>query len=62
MDVFNQSNGNKLMFKVFLDYIELILTIFIFIKATRQSNFDLHLASLENLTKYFFAIDKLMYA
>ena len=47
------------MFKVFHDSIELVRAILTFIKATRQGNWDLHLAALESLTKYFFAIDKL---
>jgi len=47
------------MFKVFHDSIELVRAILTFIKATRQGNWDLHLAALESLTKYFFALDKL---
>ena len=47
MDEFNQSNSGKPMFKVFFDYIMLILEILNFIKATRQGNRDLHLASLD---------------
>lgn len=56
------TKARKPMFKVFCDYMELILTILSFIKATRQGNWNLHLASLESLTKYFFALDKLHYA
>ena len=50
------------MFKVFLDYMELILTTLSFIKATRQACADFYLASLEITTKYFFALDKLKYS
>ena len=41
---------------------ELVLMIFTFIKATRHGNWDLHLAVLEGLAKYFFALDKQKYA
>lgn len=56
LDDFNQRNSEKPMFKVYLDYIELTLTILNFIKATRQGNWDLH------LVRYFFALDNLKYA
>ena len=62
MHDFDEKNALRPMFEVFIEYMELVLTILCFLKATRQGNFDIHLASLERLTKYFFALDKLKYA
>ena len=56
MDEFNKRNTDKPKFRVFHQYIKLILMILIFIKATREGNWDLHLVA-EGLAKYFFALD-----
>ena len=61
-DTYNQNHSSNVMFKVFLDYMELVLVILSFVKVTRQGNWDLHVAALENLVKFFFALDNLMYA
>lgn len=62
LDDYNQRNSERPMFKVFLDYMELIETILNFIRATRQANWDLHLSSLERLARYFFVLDRIKYA
>ena len=44
------------------NYMKLFETLLLFIRASRQQNWSLHLASLHNLAKYFFAYDMLNYA
>ena len=59
---FNERNCNRPMFAIYLEYMEMILSILRFIQATRQGNWQMHLQSLENLTKYYFALDRVKYA
>ncbi|MES9879620.1 MAG: hypothetical protein ABW185_01920, partial [Sedimenticola sp.] len=49
-------------FKFARDYMRFMTCIFLFIRATREGNWNLHLASLKELCKYFFAHDRLNYA
>ena len=50
------------MFKVTVRYISMVLHILMFIRASRQGLWDLHLASLDAMCKFFFVFDKLNYA
>ena len=49
-------------FKFARDYMRFVTWIFLFIRATREGNWMLHLESLKALAKYFFAYDRLNYA
>ena len=40
----------------------MVFEMLIFLKAVRDGNWHLHLASLDSFCKYFFAFDKLNYA
>ena len=50
------------MFKFANDYIKFVKCILMFLRATREGNWKLHLESLKALSKYFFAHDRLNYA
>ena len=50
--------GQGKMLRNFMDLVEIML---LFIKATRQGIWDLHLTSLEMFVKYFFAYDQINY-
>ena len=50
------------MFKWFRTYMEMVLTMMQFIRATRQGLWQLHLASLEKFCKYFFSQNRLKYS
>ena len=58
--LFDQALTNQA--KSFRNYMKLFETLLLFIRASRQQNWSLHLASLHNLAKYFFAYDMLNYA
>ena len=62
MELFNRSKDNIPNFVFIITYMKLVLTIFNFIRASRNCDWNLHLASLNDLTKYFFALDKQKYA
>ena len=59
---FTDKGSEVPMFRVFFDYMNFILLILSFIKATRKGDWELHLASLSAICKYFFALDQLKYA
>lgn len=50
------------LFKFVRDYMKFVGCIMMFVRATREGNWKLHLESLKSLTKYFFAHDRLNYA
>ena len=50
------------MFKFANDYMKFVACILMFLRATREGNWKLHLESLKSLCKYFFAHDRLNYA
>ena len=58
--LFDQALTNQAKF--FRNYMKLFETLLLFIRASRQQNWSLHLASLHNLAKYFFANEMLNYA
>ena len=49
--------GQAKFLRNFMDLIEIML---LFVRATRQGLWELHLASLERFTKYFFAYDQIL--
>ena len=48
--------------KFLRNYMSLFETLLLFLRASRQQNWELHLVSLHNLCKYFFAFDMINYA
>jgi len=62
MAEFDGRHTNNPMFKVFRQYMCMILEMMMFIRAVRTANLNLHLQALEIFTKYFFAHDRLNYA
>ena len=48
--------------KFLRNYLSLFETLLLFIRVSRQQNWELHLASLHHLCKYFFAFDMINYA
>lgn len=61
MAEFDGRHTNNPMFKVFRQYMCMILEMMMFIRAVRTANWNLHLQALETFTKYFFAHDHLNY-
>ena len=59
---FDESHENSPMFKVFRQYMGMVLEMLMFIRAVCTANWELHLEALEIFTKYFFAHDRLNYA
>ena len=57
---FNNSLQNQALF--LYNYMSMFESLLLFIRASRQSLWKLHLESLNNFTKYFFAHDQLNYA
>ena len=57
---FNEQITNQAKF--LRNYMSLFETLLLFLRASRQQNWELHLVSLHNLCKYFFAFDMINYA
>jgi len=62
MAEFDGQNANNPVFRVFRQYMCMVLEMMMFIRAVRTANWKLHLQTLEIFTKYFFAHDRLNYA
>ena len=62
MTDFDRKHSNSPLFSFAKQYMDMIATIFIFIRSSREGLWDLHLSSLDSLCKYFFAYDRLNYA
>ena len=50
------------LFKFARDYTKFVMCILMFIRASREGDWNLHLESLKALAKYFFPHDRLNYA
>ena len=50
------------LFKFARDYMKFVMCILMFIRASREGDWNLHLESLKALAKYFFPHDRLNYA
>ena len=59
---FDSESQVRPMFKWFRTYMEMVLTMMQFIRATRLGLWQLHLASLEKFCKYFFSQNRLKYS
>ena len=62
MNDFDKSHAQSPLFTFAKQYMEMVSTVFLFIRASREGLWDLHLSSLDALCKYFFAYDRLNYA
>ena len=62
MEQFDSEHLKQPVFKFLRMYMEQVLMIFTYIRATRNGQWTLHLHAAEGLCKYFFAHDKLKYA
>ncbi|KAK3734787.1 hypothetical protein QZH41_007919 [Actinostola sp. cb2023] len=63
LDSFDRTLEPQLpMFKFANDYMKFVACIWMYLRATREGNWKLHLESLKALSKYFFAHDRLNYA
>ena len=59
---FEEHHKENPMFVVTLRYMDMVLTLLEFIRATRAGLWSLHLSSMEGLCKHFFANNRLKYA
>jgi len=62
--VFQESEKQKsknAMFKAMMNYIHQVKTILLFVAATRNADLELHLKAGEQLSKLFFAFDRIKY-
>jgi len=59
---FNTANNRSPLFVVMRHYRCMIMEMFAFIRSVRSGNWKLHLITLEQFTKYFFAHDRLNYS
>jgi hypothetical protein len=63
MEEFDNAKGeHNPTFKVARQYMEMVENMLSYIRSVRTGNWELHLASLENFVKYFFALDLRNYA
>ena len=62
LEAFDTESQVRPMFKWFRTYMEMVLTMMQFIRATRLGLWQLHLASLEKFCKYFFSQNRLKYS
>lgn len=59
---FEAENETHPLFVVMCNYMKMVMTMNLFIRAVRTGNWELHLLSLGLFTKHFFALDMLNYA
>ena len=52
----------KPTFGLWLTYIEMVQLLLMFIRATRENNWDLHLSTVRSMLPWFFATDRVHYA
>ena len=62
MAEFDRRHINNPMFKVFHQYMCMVLEMMMFIRAVRTANWNLHLQPREKFARYFFAHDRMNYA
>lgn len=49
-------------FALWLSYIEMVQALLLFIRATRENDWDLHLSAVRSMLPWFFAADRVHYA
>lgn len=62
LEKFSQENMHQPMFAWTKTYMEMILVLLQYIRASREGNWLLHLQSLEKFYPYFFSMNRLKYA
>ena len=62
MKAFDTKNSDRPMFLFARQYLEMVLEMITFLKSVRNADWELHLSSLNFFTKYFFVLDKYVYA
>ena len=62
MQAFDTKNSDRPMFLFARQFMEMVLEMITFLKSVRNADWELHLSSLNSFTKYFFALDKYVYA
>ena len=62
MPEFDRRHTNNPMFKVFRQYVCMVLEMTMFTRAVQTANWNPHLQSLEIFTQYFFAHSRMNYA
>ena len=59
---FVQGRSNDVTFAFWSSYLEMVENILLFIRATREGNWSLHLASVRALLPWMFAYDRINYS
>lgn len=60
---FAQSRAEKSpTFALWLSYIQMVQVLLLFIRATRENNWDLHLSAVRSMLPWFFSTDRVHYA
>ena len=59
---FISTHSNDPTFAVWSSYIEMVELLLLFVRATREGNWDLHLSSIRSLLPWFFAYDRTNYS
>ena len=57
-----QSSSSSLTFRFWQSYLDMMMTLLAFIRATRTSDWDLHLSSLRDMLPWMFAYDRTNYS
>ena len=52
----------KPTFALWLNYIQMVEVFLMFLRATRENNWDLHLSAVRSMLPWFFATDRVHYA
>jgi hypothetical protein len=61
--MFAQSEAEKKpTFALWLNYIEMVQVLLIFLRATRENNWDQHLSAVRSMLPWFFVTDRVHYA
>ena len=60
---FAQSHAEKSpTFALWLSYIQMVQVLLLFIRATRENDWDLHLSAVRSMLPWFFSTDRVHYA
>ena len=62
MEAFDSKHEKKPLFKVFRQYMRMVMEMLTFVRAVRKGDWTLHLEALHAFTKYYFAHDMIDYA
>ena len=61
-DTFIQDRSNNVTFAIWISYLEMVEDVLLFIRATRDGNWSLHLAAVRALLPWMFAYDRTNYS